>query len=351
MARVYGNKEVLGDSACPQCRSKGHDSTGCHAVHWRNNDTGEEWVHCSKCGYYVLINEDNRARIERARKVLVEKSPEEIRAILDEVEELPFMALKSRGISLEVAERFGVRVGLSHTDGETPASHYYPKTTDGDVTGYKVRTLDHKAFYSVGNSGKDFFGIQQARYGDVYTKTLFIFEDELSAMSGYQCFGSHSKSAIKPACVSLPNGASAAASAIANNRAFVESFEEIIVCMDNDDAGQEAVSKIRAMLPHIKVARIPKGFTKDGKEIKDANDLLMDGRSLELFNALRYNAAKESPAGAATVSDCLEDALKKPEYGLSWPWPMMTDLTFGLHYGEMISVGGGTGSGCNVSHS
>lgn len=346
----YGNKELMGDSACPGCRAKGKDASGNHLQHWKNHDNGDEWTHCNRCGHGDKINDGNRADFDAVRNVVSQKSPEEIAAALAEVAELPIMELKSRGLQHAVAERFGVRVGLSYTDGETPVSHYYPKSIDGEVMGYKVRNLEHKSFWAVGKgSGCDLFGIEQARRGDCYTKILYVFEDELSAMSGYQALVTMGKGgATKPACVSLPDGAGSAAAAISRNRGFVEGFETIVVCMDNDQAGEDAFHAIRSLYPEkVLKAKIPKGFYGENNEkpIKDANDLLMSGRVLELFNALRYNASKESPAGAATVAECLDDALKKPEWGMSYPWAGLTDLTFGLRYGDLISVGGGVGGG------
>ena len=346
MAKVYGNKEIIGDSGCPTCMAKGGDRTQNHLLHWRNNETQEEWVSCNRCGHYEKLTEGNKAHWEGARNAFRELSEEEVQAALDEVAELPIMELKSRGIKHAVAERFGVRVGLSSTDGETPVSHFYPKSKDGVLRAYEVKILEPKGFYAVGDGrGCDFFGIEQARSGDVYTKNLYLFEDPLSTMSGFQVIMENNRSTYKPACVGLPNGAKSAATAVARNAAFLSTFDDIIVCMDNDEAGEEAVAKIRGMIPGIKVARIPKGLRKDGKPIKDANDMLMEGRGLELRNALLFNAAKESPAGSATVAECLEDALKKPEWGLNYPWPGLTQLTFGLRYGEVVSIGGGVGGG------
>lgn len=339
-------KKIMGDSACPGCRSRGKDATGNHLIHFHNTENDEKWVKCNRCGFYELIDSGNADKWEGSRNEKVEKSPEEIAAALAEVAEYPFKALTSRAINLAVAERFGVRVAVSEQDGSTPVQHYYPKCVDGMITGYKIRNLEFKAFWAIGKAtGCDFFGMEQAQLGDVYTRKLFIFEDELSAMSGFQALVQHSTATIKPACVALADGAGSAASQIARNQAFVSRFEEVVVCMDNDDAGEEAVRKVRSMLPHVKVARIPKGLKKDGSPIKDANDLLMENRSLELANALRYNAAKESPAGASTVADCLEDAMKKPEWGMSYPWPGLTELTFGLRIGDVIAIGGGVGGG------
>ncbi|UIW10531.1 DnaB-like replicative helicase [Aeromonas phage BUCT695] len=345
MSKSYGNKRITGDSACPTCRAAGRDSTGNHLQHWINDDSGEEWVYCSRCGHYEKVTDANRADLESVRQVKRELSDEEREAILAEVSELPQMALTARGISEEVSRRYGVRVGLSPVNRE-PVSYFTPKDKDGFTVAYKVRILEPKGFYAVGSgSGCDFFGEAQARLGDVHNGKLFVFEDELSAMSGYQALISVSKSTWKPACVALPDGAGSAASVFARRRKFVEGFQEIVVCMDNDAAGEEAVSNIRAMHPNIKVARIPKGKRKDGKDIKDANDLLMDGRITELNNLLRFNAAKESPAGSATVSECIEDAMRKPEWGIPYPWEGLTKLTYGIRFGELISIGGGVSCG------
>lgn len=344
--KIYGNKEVIADSPCPSCVSRGRDSSGNHLVHWRNIETHEEWVSCSRCNHYEKITDGNKEHYNSVKRIPKVWTPEELAKELSELEECPIMELSSRSIKKTTAERFGIRAGLSTEDGSTVISHLYPKTKAGITTAYKIRNLEHKAFYARGDGqGCDLFGIEQARYGDVYTQKLFIFEDELSCASGYQVLVDNSKTAYKPACVSLPDGAGAATTALSRNRAFIDSFKEIVVCMDNDEAGEEAVAKIRALIPHVMVARIPKSTRKDGKPVKDANDLLMDGRGLELFNVLRFNAAKESPTGHSTVSECLEEALKKPEWGIPWPWEELTKKTYGLRYGEIISVGGGVSCG------
>ncbi|MCS5736736.1 hypothetical protein, partial [Herbiconiux daphne] len=229
MSKKYGNKEITGESACPSCRASGGDRTGNHLQHWKNTETQEEWVYCNRCGHYEAITEANRADLESVRQVHRELTPEEREAILAEARELPIMALTSRGIRKDVAERYGVRVGLSQTNRE-PISHFYPKTKEGQVVAYKVRNLNPKYFYAIGSgSGCDLFGIEQARLGDVWGGKLFIFEDELSAMSGYQVLVDSSKSTYKPACVALPDGAGCAASALARNQKFVSSFAEIVI--------------------------------------------------------------------------------------------------------------------------
>lgn len=343
----YGNIKVMGDSACPECRKAGRDATGNHLVHYFNEENNDEWVKCGRCGLYDPINVNNKAEYDSLRKERVELSPEDLKQVLEEALELPIKEFRSRGLSLATCERFEFRAGLSAEDGETVISHFYPQQRGGELVGFRVRGLDPKSFYGIGNGTEcDLGGMAQAQRGDVYTGKLFLFEDELSAASGFQVLVANSKTTYKPACVWLPYGAGSAASALRRNQRFVQSFQELVVCMDNDEAGDKGVETIRGIYPDIKIARIPKTMTKDGKkQIKDANDLVMDGRSQELFNALRYNAAKESPAAAVSVMDCMEEALAKPEWGIPYPWKGLTDMTYGLIHGELIAVGGGVGSG------
>jgi twinkle protein len=316
LTRKYGSLEVLGDSGCSSCKEMGGDSTSNHLVHWRNTETGDEWGHCNRCDHRETITDSNRGSYVANRKVSRVLSDEEVASVLEETLELPIKALRSRGITQLVSERFGVRVGVSSIDGETPISHFYPKTVNHELTGYKVRSLDPKYFYSIGRGRNcDLFGINQSKRGDVWTGKLFLFEDELSAMSGYQILTSNTKSLYSPAVCSLPDGAGSAAASLQRNQVFVESFTEIVVCMDNDDAGEDALRVIRSLYPHVKVARIPKGKKEDGSAIKDANDMLMEGRELEMFNALRYSASQDTPDAAVGIAECMEEALKKPEWG------------------------------------
>ncbi len=346
MSKVYGNKEIIGDGPCPNCKAMGRDKSNNHLIHWRNNENGEEFCSCNRCGHYEKITDANRGVLESTRQVRVEKTPEEIAAMLAEVEELPFKPLLSRGIKLDVAMRYGVRVGLSATDGETVISHFYPKTKGDVISGYKVRSLDPKYFYAVGDgAGCDLFGINQARLGDVWGEKLFLFEDELSCMSGFQALVDGAKSTLRPACVSLPDGTKSVAAVVSRNRKFFDGFKELVICMDNDEAGEEAVTVIRQLYPHAKVARIPKGKTKDGKEIRDGNDLLMEGRQQEFNNLLRFKAAKESPAASVSIAECIEEALQKPEWGFLTPWKGFNDLTYGLRLGEIIAIGAGVSIG------
>ena len=340
------SKIILGDTGCKECISHGRDKTRNHMILFRNEESGEELGSCNRCGAYEIFEKGTTPTPNEKKEL----SPEELREVLDDCLELPQGELTRRLIPKAVSERYGCRIGLSQTDGQTPDSYFFPRERDGNIVGYEVKLLDSKKFYYVGNVKEaDLFGMAQAQRGDVYNKKLFIFEDPLSCMSGFHVLTAFTNATnIKPACVSLPFGAGSISSVLSRNRDFINGFEEIVLCMDNDDAGEIALTKGRSLYPHVKFARIPKGtFTYNGqeKEIKDANDMLLAGRGQELFNNLKYSAKRESPAGAVTVFDCLEDALKKAEWGIPYPWKTLNDMTFGIRWGEMVAIGGGVGSG------
>lgn len=344
VAKSY--KVIVGDTACPGCKTHGRDKSGNHLILFHNTKTDERWGSCSRCGHYEVFDKGNMPEVKEKKEL----TPEELQELLAEVQELPQKDLTDRLIPKSVAERFGVRVGLSCEDGQTPVSYFFPREKDGDIQGYEVKGIERKYFYFVGNvKESDFFGLSQAQRGDVYNKKLFIFEDALSCMSGFSVLTQFTTATnIKPACVALPNGAGSISSVMSRNRDFLNGFDEIVICMDNDSAGEEALIKGRALYPNAKFARIPKGiftYKEKEKEMKDANDMLLAGRGQELFNILKFSAKRESPAGSVTVFDCLEDALKKPEWGIPYPWETLNNMTFGIRWGEMVAIGGGVGSG------
>ena len=61
--------------------------------------------------------------------------------------------------------------------------------------------------------------------------------------------------------VSVPNGASSALKYIKGNLEFVNSYEEIVLMFDMDDAGQEAARKVAEILPPGR-AKIPSFRTR-----------------------------------------------------------------------------------------
>ncbi|WP_460409573.1 hypothetical protein, partial [Staphylococcus aureus] len=172
-------KQIIGDTACPGCRAKGGDKTGNHLILFVDKEKGTRFGSCNRCGHYEVLEEGFKVPERR------EKSEEDIIHEVNEVLEYPTKALDTRKISKSIAERYGVRVGLSQENGEDVIEHYYPRTRDGEYRAFNVRILETKAFYYRGSpkGGVDPFGYNTLRHKDMGHLRLVICEDELSAMS------------------------------------------------------------------------------------------------------------------------------------------------------------------------
>ena len=339
-------KKIIGDKACPSCTAKGGDSKGNHLILFKG-ENNEVFGKCNRCGHYEPPEGNLEPNPRR------ERTPEELAEEIAEVGGYPFRPLTSRGISLEVAERFGVRVGLSEEDGETVAEHYYPRGRDGSIVAYNVRSLDPKAFYYRGSpkGGTDPFGWDQVQLRDVGRRRLLITEDELSAMSAYQIIESRTPDQwkhLKPAVISWSFGVGTCGKDMGFliESGFLEKFKDVVYVHDNDDAGVKSADTVRAIYPNCKFVSMPKGEFK-GKAIKDVNDMHMAGRVAEAFELMVFQGKTKSPDCAATVSDLRAEAMKPVQWGLSYPWEGLTEKTYGQRP-SLVSIGGGTGVGKTV---
>jgi twinkle protein len=244
-------------------------------------------------------------------------------AMMKAIPDLPIRALEDRAISLATCEYFGVRVSLSEKDRTTVTHHYYPDTKGGEVCGYEVKRVADKAFSAVGDrkGAVELWGTAQAK--SLTAKKLFITEGRCDAMALFQAIVENLPkkwSHLTPAVVSLTRGAGGALKDILSNRKFVESFKEVVLVLDQDGPGIDAMQKILKTFPTFKVAKLP---------MKDANDMILAGRGKELADLVTWNAVVERQGQVVDVRDFIEDALVRPEMGVPTPWPSVTKATYG----------------------
>lgn len=322
--------EFLGHSPCamPNCNS----SDGM-AVYRKVTPDGETFTdgYCFSCQSYVpphLI--DPNQKITR-----------EVHSPMVDIEQCTARDLPDRKLIASTLEYFGVKVGVSPQDGQTVVEHFYPRTQNGAVVGYKVRKVQDKAFFSTGvTKDVDLFGYKQAQ--ETGGKTIFITEGECDAMAVYQALKSQAKGtkweALNPAVVSINNGATGAAKELAKALPFLTRFDNIVLVFDQDSAGQAAVNEISSILPSekIRVARLSE---------KDPNDMLIKGKEKELRDSVMFRALAYRPDGIKTISDLKEAMLQKVTYGENWPWPSVTKATYGRRPAELHIFGAGSGCG------
>ena len=207
-----------------------------------------------------------------------------------------------RGLRDEITTMFGVRHSFAEDTGEV-CEQYYPVTQEGLLVGYKVREVP-KNFYSIGRTGADcelFMSFKFNRGG----KYVVITEGEVCALSAYQMlkdYNSKRGSDFEIAVVSPTTGANSQKQ-IAANYKFLDQFDNIILAMDNDKAGEDAVDKIIPALPKGKVKVMQMRY-------KDHNEYLEKGKEKEYIQDF-YSAKTRVPVGVLPSSSLYERMMKQ----------------------------------------
>lgn len=191
----------------------------------------------------------------------------------------------------------------------------------------KIRFIDKKEFITVGRFEPLLYGMHLFKGNN---KKLIITEGEIDCLSVSQVINGYP-------VVSIPNGANNAIKAIKHNLEWIEQFEEVVFCFDMDEAGKKAAKECAAVLSigKAKIMSLP---------LKDPNEMLKAGRIDELYKAT-WNAMEYRPDGIVSGAELWDEIDKPVNYGLSYPFPKLTELTYGIRTSEMIVFGAGTGMG------
>ena len=244
-----------------------------------------------------------------------------------------YLPLNARGISSETCTKMRYSVG-SYFVKNKESGDWQPKTAqivhvtdqDGKPVAAKVRM-----------AGKDFRYVGDTKAAGLIFQNLWpagglklvICEGEIDALSVSQVQGN------KYPVVSLPNGVDSAMDVCGRSRDYINSFKEVILMLDQDEAGAACAKELTTLFPSAKIASLP---------LKDPNEMLQAGRGKEIINAI-FNAQAWSPDGIIKLSS-LKDAMSKPvEWGLPWGMPSLNALTYGRRAGELYFIGAGTGIG------
>lgn len=245
-----------------------------------------------------------------------------------------------RGLRDDITKSLGVRYSYSEENGDV-AEQYYPCTQYGQLTGYKIREVP-KSFHSVGRTGADceLFGQFKFNRGGKY---VLLVEGELCQLSAYQMLVDYNKSRnseFETAVVSSTIGANAQKQVAAQYKWF-DSFDQIIVCMDADEAGKKAEEKLVKVLPKGKVKIMNLRY-------KDSNDYLMAGKGKEFIQDF-YNAKSYVPVGvvgSGDISSSMREEFMVPKIPLPpFMHKLQTMMAGGIPLGRAINLASASGTG------
>lgn len=232
--------------------------------------------------------------------------------------------IDDRKLSFATVKKFNVTV-------EQGVAQYYPYyDSDRNHVANKVRRAGKQFTWEGTSQSATLFG--QHVFGKDSAKAITITEGELDAMACYQLLGSR-----YPA-VSVHNAQKAKKNCQQNYK-YLDSFKEIVICFDNDEAGKKASEEVSRLFPNKSKVMI------HSNGMKDACDYLMADRDEEFRNAW-FGAERYTPSGIVSGKSLYSRLKnkKKPDC-LALPWTALQDLTYGLRLGEMWTITAGSGMG------
>ena len=303
MVEQSTESEFIAHQACEKCGS----SDAC-AVY----DDGHSY--CFSCNQFNKSDED-------VNKIVEFKQPAQTGLISGIHKALP-----NRALTLESSRKWNYQVG--EMNGQPVQIANYTNDS-GDVVAQKIR-FPNKDFRFIGETKKvRLFGQNLWKDGG---KKVIITEGEIDAISLSQV-QSH-----KWPVVSVPNGAAGAPKAIRNNLEWLLKFETIVFMFDNDEVGRAAAKESAALLP-------PKRAKIATLEMKDANEMVVAGKTKELLQAM-WDAKTFHPDGIVAAAD-LWDKLKARKVMKAWefPFPGMNQKLLGMRRGEITTITAGSGVG------
>ena len=234
--------------------------------------------------------------------------------------------LSKRKIDLNTVQKFNYQTG-SYFGRPCQIANYYDK--DKTLVAQKLRFPD-KTFQWLGNAKESgLFG--QHLWRDK-GKMIVITEGEIDALTVSKL------NSNKFPTVSIKTGAAGAKKDIQKELEWLEGFESVVLMFDQDDAGQKAaVECAKLFSPNkCKIATLP---------LKDANEMLLAGKTAELTNCM-WSAKAYRPDGIILGADMWKE-IKAEDKTVSVPYPFecLNTKTHGLRKGELVTITAGSGVG------
>lgn len=214
-----------------------------------------------------------------------------------------------RGIRSDVAKFYNVLFERNSDGWITKV--YYPETKStfngdcGSLRGYKTRVLPKdfsKPNIGITGVSSDFYGRNSFKdYGG--GKYVVIVGGEEDCLAAYQMLRDYQVQKKQDdydpiPVVSVTSGEGSLAKQCAEQYDWLNQFENIIVCMDNDDAGRKATQEALKVLPEGK-SRVMYC------SLKDPSKMLQEGKQKQFLSNF-WDAKTEQEAGVNSIIDAME---------------------------------------------
>lgn len=320
----------------PNCKS----TSGKSVQVWLNEEDGKRWFsgYCFACSLPVKDPYgDNPPDPEQIHV----KTPEEIQEELNEITSCRVFDLDShRSIEKQYWQDARVRLLVSEFDGTTPNALAHGFTRDGKLVRWKIKLLDKKIMWSVGDTQEnDPYNWEAAKA--VGGKTLYITEGEEDMIALRQILQTMNRGTkyeeLDFAVISLTDGSDSVHKCLARKAEEIrQRWQEVVIVFDNDEPGKKAAREACRLIPGAMIAQLP---------ANDANDCLKRGLLKNTQGAVVFRAARPLPTALVNKELLMLELDEEIPEGASYPWAALTTMTFGQRRGEITTLGGSEGGG------
>lgn len=233
-----------------------------------------------------------------------------------DLQEYSYQFVPLRGITKESLQFYDAKTKVDAEGKPVAIGFKYP---NGSL---KIRSLDKKEFHTEGEINKaGLFGRDKFAAGS--HKYVTITEGELDAISLYQT--------LRSPVVSVQSSSTAARDC-AVDIDFLRSFERIYLAFDNDVHGRAATELVAKLFDYRSV------YVVKFSNRKDANEYLQAGEDSVLRN-IWWNSKKYQPESIVSSNDEFKKLLEEePQYGISYPFRTLTEMTYGIRRGESVLI-------------
>ncbi len=298
---MTNSSRVVRQTQCPKCAAEGNDTAGDNLAVYEDGH-----MHCFACGYHVHANQEEEHLMTGTQQFV------------------PW-----RDISAETMAFYKVFTEVSPDGVPQQIIFPYPK---GQKFRNLAETKEERKFSTRGDMssgqlfGQDYFPAGSAR-------AITITEGELDTLSAFQMLGS------KYPVVSIRSSVFAKRDC-ADQFDYLNSFEKIYLCFDNDEQGKAATQAVAGLFDFNKVFHVKLDV------YKDANEFLQNGHE-EAFRKIWWNAKRFLPDDIISSYTDIDDIIDndKVEIGVSYPWPRLQEMTYGMRPGEFVLLAAQEGVG------
>lgn len=231
-----------------------------------------------------------------------------------------------RGVTRESMEFYNVKTKCLPNGEPIAIGFPYP---NGSI---KSRSLDRKDFHWTGDVKPGLFG--QDKFAPGASKYITITEGELDAISLRQALRSNGTTGHDPSnhhVVSVQS-ASSAVRDCSSARSWLNEYERIYLCFDEDPVGQAAARKVAALFDGNRVFHVRLRPRKDANEYLQVNEA-------ETLRKLWWQSKKYMPDTiTSTFADMRAELSKPTPPSIKFPWQSWNNSLYGLRLGESYLI-------------